>query len=44
MDDERLHIRMSGLIENVANCAIWWLRGSLNENAGFSSLSQAFAG
>ena len=26
---------MPALIENMANCAIWWLRGSLNENATF---------
>ena len=35
MDDERS-------IENAANGAKWRLRGSLNENAGFSLLSHTF--
>ena len=35
-------IRMPGSIGYVANHAIWRLRGSLDENACFSLLSQAF--
>ena len=33
-------IRMPESIENLANCAIWQFRGSLNKNTGFSLLSQ----
>ena len=35
-------IRKPGLIKYVANHAIWWISGSLDENACFSLLSQAF--
>ena len=34
--------KMLGSTENVANCATWSLRGSLDENTGFSSLPQTF--
>ena len=43
MDDEWLYTRrMPELIENVANCAKWHLKGSLDENAHFSLLSHTF--
>ena len=35
-------IRMPGSIGYVANHAIWWIRGSPDENTCFPSLSQAF--
>ena len=39
-----LHTRMTGLTENVANHVIYIMvaKRQFDENAGFSSLSQAF--